>query len=175
MLGLERHTVRLADYDPSWRDAFESESAELRRSVETLICDIQHVGSTAIAGIVAKPILDIAIAVRSRDAIAPLVQRLVSNGYIDRGDSGSDGGYLVVKNREPTVRLAHIHIVTIDDPQWKAYLMFRDALREDAGLRGDYMALKQQLAKEHPTNREAYTNGKRLFIEHVLSGMRRQG
>jgi GrpB-like predicted nucleotidyltransferase (UPF0157 family) len=72
--------------------------------VGDIVVDVQHVGSTAIAGVPAKPILDIAMAVTARGAIPTVVARLCRQGYIDRGDA--DGGYLLVKEPEPDIRTA---------------------------------------------------------------------
>src|SRR4051812_36829462 len=72
------------------------------------------------------------------------------------------------KNVSPTSGRTHLHVVTIDDPQWGAYLRFRDTLRANANLRDRYAALKQALAAQFPEDRVGYTNGKASFIRHVL-------
>src|SRR5678815_3715102 len=107
MIGLERHTVRLVEHDREWASLFAVEEARLRERIGDLVADIQHVGSTAVPGLVAKPILDIAVAVASREKIALVVGRLRDLGYIDRGDAGSEGGYLLVSESKPGVRTAH--------------------------------------------------------------------
>lgn len=168
MLGLKRHTVRLVPYDPRWAVLFESEAAALWECVRNLVVDIQHVGSTAAPDMLAKPILDVAVAVTSRRVIPEVASRLARAGFVDRGDAGSDGGYLLVKELEPDVRLVHVHIVEIEDPQWQEYLTFRDALRSDPNLRRDYADLKRGLAERHPSDRKSYTDGKQRFIRDAL-------
>jgi GrpB-like predicted nucleotidyltransferase (UPF0157 family) len=175
MLGLERHTVRLLDYDPHWALAFELEAAALWQRVGDLVVDIQHVGSTAVPGIVAKPILDIVVATKSRRVIPEVAERLAAAGFVDRGDAGADGGYLLVKDSGPDVRVAHVHLVERADPQWQAYIRFRDALRTDACLRDEYAALKTRLAERHPTDRAMYTGGKQRFIRQTLDRLRHVG
>ena len=132
--------------------------------------DIQHVGSTAVPGLVAKPILDIAVAVHAKDAIPRVIARLVALGYIDRGDGGSDGGHLCVWEPEPDVRTVHVHVVEEADPQWRDYLFFRDRLRADEGARRRYDETKRRLAATHPHDRRAYGAGKEELIEGVLRG-----
>jgi GrpB-like predicted nucleotidyltransferase (UPF0157 family) len=78
------------------------------------------------------------------------------------------GGYLLVKESEPDVRIFHMHIVEKNDVQWRNYIIFRDCLCRDANTRKEYAQLKRTLAAKFPTDREAYTNGKEQFIKDVL-------
>jgi GrpB-like predicted nucleotidyltransferase (UPF0157 family) len=169
MIGLRRHTVRVVEHDPEWASRFEEEAATIRRVGGPLVLDVQHVGSTAVPGLPAKPILDIAVAVGSSGDIPELVRRLTAVGYIDRGDGGRDGGYLLVRDSEPEVRTAHVHIVERADPQWHRYVVFRDILRRDDAIRQQYGDMKKQLAAAYPTDRERYTTSKSEFIQRVRS------
>ena len=168
MLGLQLGRVEVVAYRSGWRGLFGQERRALQERMGGLVADIQHIGSTAVAGLDAKPILDIAVAVVSEDAIVQCVRVLCDSGYLDRGDQGGEGGYLVVKEREPDLRTHHLHIVTREDPQWSGYLRFRDALRGDESLRLRYSQLKRDLQKQHPRDREAYTLAKHDFIRAVL-------
>ena len=169
MIGLRRGSVEVVPHYPGWRDLFEEERRRLNERMSELAFDIQHVGSTAVPGLAAKPIIDIAVAVASPDLISQCRQPLLDLGYIDRGDAGSDGGYLFVKERVPDVRTHHLHLVTIDDPQWANYLRFRDALRADPSLRVAYAALKLELQARFVLNRKAYTSAKNTFVRGVLA------
>ena len=169
MIGLRRHTVQVVEHDPEWASLFEEEAAAICRAGGPLVLDVQHVGSTAVPGLPAKPILDIAVAVRSSGDIPGLVRRLTAVGYIDRGDGGRDGGYLLVRDSEPEVRTAHVHVVERADPQWHHYVVFRDALRRDSAIRERYGELKQRLAAAYANDRERYTSGKSEFIRRVLA------
>ena len=117
---------------------------------------------------ISKPIIDIAIAVNSREAISSVVKRLPDIGYIDRGDQGASGGYLLVKESEPDVRIFHMHIVEKKDVQWRNYIIFRDCLCRYADTRKEYAQLKRTLAAKFRTDRESYTGGKEQFIRMVL-------
>ena len=168
MVGLRRHTVRVVEHDATWACFFERESEAVRHTGGDLVLDVQHVGGTAVPGLPAKPIVDIAVAVRTRDAIPALVRRLTLAGYIDRGDGGRDGGWLLVKESEPDVRTVHLHIVERSDAQWQNYIRFRDVLRRNATLRRRCAELKRQLAIAFSNDRKAYTNAKNAFIQEVL-------
>ena len=168
MIGLKRHTVRLADHDLSWSVLFASECESLHRALDNLVVDIQHVGSTAVPDLPAKPILDIAIAIRTLDIIPDIVERLTEIGYIYRGDGGDEGGHLFDKEPEPDIRTAHVHVVESSDTQWKNYLLFLKTLREDPNVRKRYADVKQVLAKQFPNDRKSYSLAKDEFIERVL-------
>jgi GrpB-like predicted nucleotidyltransferase (UPF0157 family) len=170
MIGLRRGSVEVVPHDAGWRDLFEEEQRRLNERIGALTLDIQHVGSTAVPGLAAKPIIDIAVAVASPDLISQCRQPLVDLGYIDRGDAGSDGGHLFVKERAPKMRTHHLHLVSIDDPQWGNYLRFRDMLRIDTLLRARYGALKQDLQAQFAHDRQAYTRAKEAFVQDTLEG-----
>jgi GrpB-like predicted nucleotidyltransferase (UPF0157 family) len=169
MIGLEKGIVRVVPHHPSWGDVFEQERRVLQEHFGGRVLDIQHVGSTSVPGLDAKPIIDIAIAVASPAVIPTCRQQLCYLGYSDRGDSGTEGGYLFVKVRSPEVRTHHLHMVAIDDPQWRNYLRFRDILRSDDTLRTRYGELKKTLQEQFARDRKAYTDGKNDFIRGVLA------
>lgn len=168
MIGLKRGTVKVVAYCPDWRDLFEQERRVLQQRIGHLVLDIQHVGSTAVPGLTAKPIIDIAVAVASITVIPRCRQPLGFLGYIDRGDGGKEGGYLFVKESAPGIRTHHLHIVTIDDPQWGNYLQFRDVLRANETLRTRYATLKKTLQEKFSQDRKAYTAAKHEFIRDIL-------
>lgn len=177
-IGLARGVVRLVEHNTEWAGLYEAEAKRIRNCTGDLILDVQHVGSTSVPDMVAKPILDIAVAVDKKETIAGVVGRLTQVGYNDRGDQGKSGGYLLVKEVEPDVRIFHVHIVEILDPQWRSYLAFRDILRRDVSIRLAYEDLKNRLARQFPEDRVSYTAGKDAFITDVLQkhgGMLPQG
>ena len=168
MLGLEKGTVRIVPHRASWRDHFEEERRLLQEQIGGHVLDIQHVGSTAVPGLDAKPIIDIAVAVASPAVIPSIRPPLCALGYIGRGDAGMVGGYLFAKERAPEVRTHHLHVVAIDDPQWRNYLRFRNMLRTDGVVRTRYGELKKSLQEQFAHDRKAYTDGKHDFIRGVL-------
>ena len=116
MIGLEKGTVQVVPYHASWQDVFAQERRLLQEHIGGHVLDIQHVGSTAVPGLAAKPIIDIVVAVASSAEIARCRQPLRDLGYIDRGDSGTEGGYLFVRESAPLVRTHHLHMIATAAP-----------------------------------------------------------
>jgi GrpB-like predicted nucleotidyltransferase (UPF0157 family) len=169
MIGLKRNAVQVVDYDPGWAVLFEVEAQAISRAAGDLSLKVEHVGSTAVPGLPAKPIVDIAVAIQTRDSVPILAQHLTTIDYIDRGDAGAiDGGYLLVKESEPDVRVVHLHIVEESDIQWRRYIEFRDILRLNDTVRKQYADLKTQLGAQFRDDRKSYTEGKSNFIGEVL-------
>ena len=167
-IGLEPAQVRVAPHSEEWQAAYEDERALLVAALGELVVDIQHVGSTAVTGLAAKPIIDIAIAIEDDALAADVSQKLEELGYKFAVDAGSEGGLIFYRESHPPLRTHHVHVVRFDDPQWRNYLSFRDRLRADPAMRGRYAALKERLAKAFADDREAYTEAKTEFVRSVL-------
>ena len=168
-IGLRRHTVRVVAHRREWHALFESERRALLERVGHLAVDVQHVGSTAVEGLEAKPIIDIALAVASAEDVPRLRHPLEGLGYIYRGDAGGDdGGHLFVKESAPEVRTHHLHVVSVDDPQWHEWLSFRDELRANEALRASYSDLKKALQERFAEDRKGYTQAKNEFVDSVV-------
>jgi GrpB-like predicted nucleotidyltransferase (UPF0157 family) len=168
MIGLHKHIVKLVPHEKYWHNLFESEKCVLHALLQDYILDIQHVGSTAIDGIKAKPIIDIAVLIPDENDFNTIVEILENNGYEYKGDAGSSGGELIVKCSAPDVRTHHIHFVRQQDLQWKNYLYFRDVLNTNPALAIAYNELKEELEKKFMHNRQEYTRAKNEFISRVL-------
>jgi GrpB-like predicted nucleotidyltransferase (UPF0157 family) len=170
-LGLTREQVEVADSDSRWQLVFEVLAAELRAALADLDVVVEHVGSTSVPGLAAKPIIDIAVGFRSGIAIDRIARILEPLGYIYRRDEGASGGQLFVvdEDGQPGHRIAYIHMVTTGDPQWARYLGFRDLLRASPDVRIEYEQLKRKLATEFPDDRIGYTSAKESFIESLLA------
>jgi GrpB-like predicted nucleotidyltransferase (UPF0157 family) len=165
MLGLPSQIVRVCPYTPEWRQLFLEEQARLRACIGDYVLDIQHVGSTFIPNMAAKPILDIAIGVADFEEAARCVQPLEQLGYLYRGENGIPRRHYFVKG-DP--RTHHVHIVEVQSENWATMICFRDHLCQHLDVAEAYAALKQSLAEQFPTNRVAYQEGKAEFIQQVL-------
>lgn len=166
-LGLEANAVRVVAYDVRWPALFRSEAARIAAAVSSAglpELTLEHVGSTAVAGLAAKPILDIGAAYEAGTGPLIYVGVFESLGYAHRGNAGLPGREYF-RRGEP--RTHHVHLVERDGAHWVRYLRFRDALRADAAVRDAYMALKRELAIRYPRSREAYLLGKARFIDDV--------
>ncbi|HEY1952882.1 MAG TPA: GrpB family protein [Gemmatimonadaceae bacterium] len=166
-LGLESGTVRLVPYDPAWPVLFAAESERLRTlfSSSGLIARLEHTGSTAIPGLMAKPILDVLAGYPGDAPLEQYIVVLVTAGYAHRGESGIPGREFF-RRGEP--RSHHVHLTAIGSQFWRDHLAFRNRLRADNYLRDAYAALKHGLAARFPRDREAYIDGKASFVKAVL-------
>ena len=168
MLGLKRNTVKLVPHTAVWADIFEITKNELSELLVGKAMDIQHIGSTSVEKIKAKPILDIALLVKDTVVIEELVLLLATKGYEYRGNKEKNGGHLFIKNSGNDIRTHHLHIFESHDPQWEDLLYFRDALRKNSPLAEEYEKLKIQLEALYSGNRLEYTKGKSKFIKKVI-------
>jgi GrpB-like predicted nucleotidyltransferase (UPF0157 family) len=168
VLGLRRRTVRLSPHDPAWADRAREVIGEIATATGIPEDTIQHVGSTAVPGLLAKPILDIDLAIGRGNDVEGLVERLVHLGFIDRGDGEGGIGRLLVWETAPDIRTVHVHITPFDSPWWRHDLAFRDALRDDSVLRQRYAEVKADLARQFPEDRKSYREAKNSFIEATL-------
>lgn len=168
MIGLKRHAVKLVDYAPQWVPFADAACKETRMAGDELLADVQHVGSTAVPGLPAKPIVDIAAAMGDLTLVPELIERLTRIGYLYRGDRGGDGGHLFIMESSPDVRTIHLHVVEHNGEQWGNYIRFRDLLRGDSTIRDQYTRLKRDLALKFPGDRLSYTAAKDEFIGRVL-------
>lgn len=155
-------------------EGWQRRGAQLCRDLDTvlarwLVAPTQHVGSTAVPGLAAKPIIDVQAAVTDlgyadvvAEALSPAGWHLVPPEL----DARPWRRFLVQVIDEH--RAAHLHLLPAGSPRWAEQLAFRDALRADPALVHRYAELKRTLATEHVTDREAYTAGKRDFVRRVL-------
>lgn len=156
--------VTVAPPDPAWPLAFEAERSRIR----ALLPDarhIEHIGSTAVPGLPAKPILDIMLGVEDFDAALHWLQRLELLAYRHFPDVSTEWR-LFMGHGEP--RMHHLHLVAFGGEEWRKLLGFRDRLRASAELRQAYAAEKLRLCARHEFDRAAYTAAKAPFILGVL-------
>jgi GrpB-like predicted nucleotidyltransferase (UPF0157 family) len=164
--------VRLRAHDPAWAAAFDLERTRLQALLPGAFLAIEHIGSTAVAGLLAKPVVDIMAGVASLDDVDARIARLCDNGYTTSAEFNatlSDRKWLMrwLDGR----RTHHLHIVVHGEAQWVDRLAFRDALRSDPALAARYAELKVDLAATHASDREAYGEAKAGFVRAVVVGV----
>jgi GrpB-like predicted nucleotidyltransferase (UPF0157 family) len=160
--------VRIVPYDPGWPDRFEGEKALLERSIAKWITGgIHHVGSTAVPGLAAKPVIDILAGVRDLRFSRDCIEELAKLDYRYAPYRAAEMHWFC--KPDPSRRTHHLHLVPTGSRRYRAELAFRDALRATPELAGEYAQLKLRLAGEHRDDREAYTEAKRDFIARVLA------
>jgi len=165
MLGLPKGIVKLEPHTEQWRQLFAEEAARLREVINDYVLAIEHIGSTSIGGIAAKPIIDMAVSVEKSADCERCVAPLENIGYEYRGEHGIAGRFYFVKG-EP--RTHHLHLVLADSDFWRSHLLFRDYLRENPATAKEYEYLKLELARKCANARDAYQRGKSDFIENIL-------
>ena len=168
MIGLRRTQVRLAAYDPDWERLGREACAHIRNACADLQVRVEHVGSTSVPGLSAKPIVDIVAGLPEPESMARVRTRLTEIGYIYRGEGEGGIGHLFVWESEPDVRTVHVHAVQHGSTHWKEYVCFRDALQQDPDLRLRYEQLKRWNAAAFSNDRKAYTAAKDGFVRDVL-------
>jgi GrpB-like predicted nucleotidyltransferase (UPF0157 family) len=161
--------VEIADYDPAWPGEFETERARIAAALGDLALEIHHVGSTAIPGIDAKPIIDTMVVVRHLDDAVACIAPLQGLGYAFIDYPGNTDRRFFRKGKP---RTHHLHIVEAGSRSLTEHLAFRDVLRADAGLRREYQALKHALRAKYKHDRAAYSECKGAFVKKVLDGRR---
>jgi GrpB-like predicted nucleotidyltransferase (UPF0157 family) len=158
--------VEIVPYDEAWPGLFEGERRKLLGAIAPWLSGpIEHIGSTAIPGLVAKPVVDIMAAVESLEASRPALPVLAGLDYC-YFPYRPDSEHWFCKP-SPYFRTHHLHLVPFGSPQWAGAIAFRDYLRTHLEIAAEYGTLKERLAVEYRNDREAYTQAKRPFITRV--------
>lgn len=173
MLGLKRGTVALFPHEKEWEEEAERTVRKLKNILGDIAVDIQHVGSTAVKSIAAKPIIDLAVGVRDFEDILKRENLLKEKGFYLRSSSIENqllfacGSYY---DGTGEMQTHFIHVVIYGSREWNNYIGFRDYLNGNEEAAKQYEALKIRLAKECPEDegRMNYTNGKHGFITEIL-------
>ncbi|MDH4390916.1 MAG: GrpB family protein [Aquabacterium sp.] len=159
--------VEIAAADPRWPALFAAERDAIAAVLAPwLVGPPEHIGSTAVPGLAAKPVIDIMAPVTSLDASSGAIAAAAQLQYAYAPYQAETMHWFCKPG--PQHRTHHLHLVPIGSPLWRDRLAFRDALRSDAGLRDAYAALKQRLALAHRHDRDAYTAAKGPFVAQVL-------
>ena len=162
--------VHIAAHDSRWAAQFVAERDRLLNLLPGRFAVIEHIGSTAVPGIAAKPIIDILAGVGSISEADSLLEPLCAQGYETSSEFNA-----TLPDRRWLMRQAfgrrthHLHLVVFGGEEWVRPLQFRDALRADAVIAARYERLKQELAEQYRHDREAYTQAKTAFIQEVLT------
>lgn len=170
-IGLKRGTVNVVAYQPAWAAAFESEKQRLQDALGGSISDIEHVGSTSVPGLAAKPIIDMIAAVDDLSAYQQLIKPLTALGYEFMPERVfADRVFFPKGPREN--RTHHLSLVVKGSEGWTQPVLFRDYLRNNATAREQYQTLKTQLAAQYPDDRASYTKAKEQLIKQLLAEAR---
>ncbi len=158
--------IIIEDYDPHWPERFELLRARIASTLGPLARAIEHVGSTSVPGLAAKPIVDIDVLLHTTADLPEAIARLATLGYQHQGDLGVPGreAFRTPSNSIPH----HLYIHRPDSTEYVRHIIFRDQLRANREDAQSYEALKRSLAKQYRDNREAYSQSKTEFVEAIL-------
>jgi GrpB-like predicted nucleotidyltransferase (UPF0157 family) len=160
--------VKIVPYDETWPARFDAERSLLEVALAPWLAgDIEHIGSTAVAGLAGKPVIDIMAPVADLETSRPLIEVATRLGYLYYPYKPELMHWFCKPSAE--VRSHHLHLVPRDSPLWKERLLFRDALRQDAVLAAQYAELKLRLSRQFRLDREGYTEAKTPFVVSVLA------
>ena len=170
-------TIEIVDYDPAWPEAFAGISRAVAAALGPLALRIEHVGSTAVPGLSAKPIIDLDVVIESPRVLPLVVEALGTLGYTHEGDGGISGreafgreGATVATDGSGRAWPAHhLYVCPSDSEELRRHLRFRDHLRSHPGAAARYEALKRDLAHRHADDVDAYVEGKSAFVERILA------
>ena len=165
-LGLRQGTLGFVAHRPAWALAYRDEVARITARLPETPFRIDHIGSTAVPGLLAKPILDIGMQARDHARVARALGAL---GYIDRGERS---GRLFVRLHDSDIRTHNLHLYAPNAPELVAQIAFRDRLRADPDLCAAYAAEKRRIFAETNGQRRGYAEAKTDFILAACPGAR---
>jgi GrpB-like predicted nucleotidyltransferase (UPF0157 family) len=152
----------LSEYDSAWTAQFESIAHEVRDQFGDEVIAIEHIGSTSVPGMLAKPVIDVLVGLRHVPPSKDATQRMVAAGFDDMGEYGiADRAYFSRAD-------AHVHCFVPGTGQWDSHLLFRDYLCSLPAARDEYIAAKRQLAEQATWDRELYAERKEDVVARML-------
>jgi GrpB-like predicted nucleotidyltransferase (UPF0157 family) len=161
--------IEVVPYDPAWKTAFEDLKAMLEGILGDLALAIEHVGSTSVEGLAAKPIIDIDIVMESYDVFPAIVARLAGAGFEHRGDLGIAGREAFKRTFDDGHMAYHLYVCPRDGREYLQHIALRDYLRTHDDARDEYAALKQANAEKFRHDIDGYIEGKSGFIRGILN------
>ncbi len=164
---MKQAPVELSEYDPQWPSMFEAEKNFLMEVIGQWLCgSVEHVGSTSVPGLIAKPVIDIMFGVQSLEESRPAIEVLVNNGY-QYFPYKDDVMHWFCKPSD-AFRTHHLHLIPYQSQLWQERLQFRNLLLLNPEIARKYSVLKKNLAQRYKDDRESYTREKWPFIQRVL-------
>lgn len=167
--------IQIVDYDPAWPIDFARLRIHLLAAIEHVGIAIEHVGSTAVPSLPAKPILDVDVVVNSSNQVGEAIARLAEIGYTHLGDLGIAGREAFANpphSDPPHAPAHHLYVVVRGSEAWRNHIEFRNYLREHPETVEAYSKLKRSLTNRFKNNRDEYTEAKTEFVENVLRAVR---
>ena len=160
--------VIVTPYDEKWPGAFRAIREELCEALGGSVLSIQHVGSTSVPGLAAKPIIDIDVVINGYGVFDDVESRLVSIGYIHEGDLGIEGREAFKYHDKPHLMAHHLYVCPRDSEELRRHIAFRDYLRAHPEDRQVYGDMKLRLAERYPRDIDSYMREKAPYVQDIL-------
>ena len=164
---MKTRKVIVLPYDEAWKTAFEAIKAEIESALGELILGIEHVGSTSVEGMFAKPCIDLDVIIKDDSMLDAVIERLVEIGYIHEGDLGIKGREAFKYTDKPHLMTHHLYVCSEDSDELRRHIIFRDFLRNDPDAAKRYSAIKEMAAKLHPNDIDKYIEYKSPCIQEL--------
>ncbi len=168
MIGLKRNTVSLVKFNPEWIELFNKEKILLKELLGAYALSIEHIGSTAITGIIAKPVIDIALGIDFRN-LNEIKTILESSNWIFRPKFGDINKHLVFAKGNDIERTHYLHLMQYKSKEWNEKIFFRDYLNSHESERNEYERLKIEAMNKFSNDRKNYTKEKDKFIQRIIN------
>ncbi len=163
---MKKHVV-VEPYNEAWKTDFIAIKDELEPVLEGLALQIEHVGSTSVEGLAAKPIIDIDVVIRDREDLPTVISALQTLGYTHEGDQGIPGREAFKYTGKEYLRKHHLYVCAQDAAELKRHIAFRDYLRSHPDAVAEYSRIKEAGAKLYPWDIDRYIEHKSPFIESI--------
>ncbi|MHA6528887.1 GrpB family protein [Paenibacillus sp. BAC0078] len=160
--------AQVVAYDPAWKTEFGRLKAWMLEIVGDLIIAAEHVGSTSVEGLSAKPIIDIDLVMESYDVFPDIVERLRQYGYVHQGNLGIEGREAFKREQEDQFMKYHLYVCPKDGKGYLEHIAFRDYLRSHPEARLEYEEVKKRLAEQFRYDIDSYCNGKTEVVHSIL-------
>ncbi len=161
--------IEVVPYNPQWQKEFEKIRDMINSYIGDLIITIEHVGSTSVEGLSAKPIIDLDVVMDSYDVLPMIIERLEKVGYEYEGNLGIEGREAFKRPREDGLMKYHLYVCPKDGKGYLEHIAFRDYLRENETAKKEYEALKTNLAKKYRYDIDNYCGKKTEFVRGILN------
>lgn len=169
MIGQHKRDLSIMPYQSDWQEQFEREAVRLRRVLGDEALRIEHMGSTSIPGMAAKPIIDITVAVGSLTQAIELIPALEAIGYEYKPRDTIAGRLFLAKESAPEFRTHHLSLTELGSGFWQNHFAFRDYLRSHDRMAAEYVALKEQIAEDYARTQQLDREAKSEFVARVLA------
>jgi GrpB-like predicted nucleotidyltransferase (UPF0157 family) len=164
--GHEKREIRIEDYSDKWPERFKAQELVIREALGSSALRVEHIGSTSVKGLGAKPIVDILLVVEDSSRESTYLPQLEAAGYILRVREPDFHEHRMLRTRLLDV---HLHVYSIGSPEIDRHLLFRDRLRANTSEREAYEKLKRALSKQDWPDMDAYAAAKTKFIEGIIA------